>query len=80
MFLISKLISTYFIFLTILSYWRNILKMPSTGENKFVPNIRTLLIRENIFSTICSKNSYEKIFTAVIIIAVIFTVVVITLT
>ena len=37
-------------------YFENVLNR----ENKFVPNIQTLLIRENIFSTICLKNSSEK--------------------
>ena len=39
-------------------YFENVLNR----ENKFVPNIQTLLISENIFSTICLKNSSEKIY------------------
>ena len=60
-FLISKFISTYFIFLTILSYCRNILKMSSTlkinscqiyaayPRKHILHDILEKFIRENIF-------------------------------
>ena len=45
-------------FMLLANYLENVLDR----ENKFVPNIRTLLIRENIFSSKCLKNSSEKIY------------------
>ena len=57
-------------------YFENNFENVLNHENKLVPNIRALLIRENIFSTICLKKSSEKIYFH----EASFTVVVITLT
>ena len=43
-------------------YFENNFENVLNHENKLVPNIRALLIRENIFSTICLKKSSEKIY------------------